>query len=107
MTGSDNPSQRKRIDLIDALRGLAVLLMVFHHLMFDLVEFLGAPTWFFANPVFNFLHYIFAGVFIFLSGVSSQFSRSNCLALIWAFDEPNRTPLGTITAAFPPTFSRL
>jgi uncharacterized membrane protein len=45
--------------------------------MFDLVEFLGAPTWFFDNPVFNSLHYVFAGLFIFLSGVSSRFSRSN------------------------------
>ncbi|NLB29395.1 MAG: DUF1624 domain-containing protein, partial [Clostridiales bacterium] len=52
-------------------------LMVFHHLFFDLVEFLGAPLWLFSNPVFNFLHYVFAGLFIFLAGVSSRFSRSN------------------------------
>ncbi|UOO37823.1 DUF1624 domain-containing protein [Oscillospiraceae bacterium CM] len=68
---------QRRIDLIDALRGLAVILMVIHHLLFDLVTFLDAPVWLFSNPVFNFLHEIFAGVFIFLSGVSSQFSRSN------------------------------
>jgi uncharacterized membrane protein len=68
---------RRRIDIIDALRGLAVLLMVAHHFLFDLVEFLGAPQWLFYNPVFQFLHYVFAGLFIFLSGVSSQFSRSN------------------------------
>lgn len=68
---------RKRIDIIDALRGLAIILMVFHHAFFDLVEFLGAPDWLFFNPVFDFLHYIFAGLFIFLSGVSSRFSRSN------------------------------
>ena len=77
LTGTPEPDRRKRIDIIDALRGLAVILMVFHHLMFDLVEFLGAPSWLFSNPVFNFLHYVFAGLFIFLSGVSSQFSRSN------------------------------
>ena len=69
--------KKKRIDIIDALRGLAVVLMVFHHFMYDLVVFLGAPDWFFSNPVFNFLHYIFAGLFIFLSGLSSRFSRSN------------------------------
>lgn len=68
---------RKRIDIIDALRGLAVILMVIHHLLFDLVEFLGAPAWLFSNPVFDIMHYIFAGLFIFLSGLSSQFSRSN------------------------------
>lgn len=68
---------KKRIDIIDAARGLAVILMVIHHALFDMVQFLGAPSWFFNNPVFNILHYIFAGLFIFLSGVSSQFSRSN------------------------------
>ena len=29
------------------------------------------------NPVFDVLHYFFAGLFIFLSGISSDFSRSN------------------------------
>lgn len=70
-------TKKQRIELIDALRGLAVILMVLHHFLFDLVEFLGAPEWLFSNPVFNILHYIFAGVFIVLSGVSSNFSRSN------------------------------
>lgn len=68
---------KTRIDLIDALRGLAVILMVIHHFLYDLVVFLGAPPWLFSNPVFHFLHYIFAGLFIFLSGISSRFSRSN------------------------------
>ncbi len=66
-----------RIPLIDALRGLAVLLMVAHHFLYDLWAFLGAPSWLFTNPVFDFLHYLFAGLFIMLSGVSSRFSRSN------------------------------
>lgn len=69
--------QKKRIVLMDALRGLAVVLMVLHHFLYDLVEFLNAPRWLFSNPVFDVLHYVFAGVFIVLSGVSSDFSRSN------------------------------
>ena len=68
---------KQRIQLIDALRGLAVGLMVVHHFLYDLVAFCGAPEWLFSNPVFDFLHFVFAGLFIFLSGVSSNFSRSN------------------------------
>ena len=68
---------KKRIEIIDALRGLAVILMVIHHFLFDLVAFLGLPEWLFSNLVFNLLHYFFAGLFIFLSGISSDFSRSN------------------------------
>ena len=51
--------------------------MVLHHFLYDLCEFLGAPWWLFTNPVFDVLHYFFAGLFIFLSGISSDFSRSN------------------------------
>ena len=69
--------KKNRIEIIDSLRGLAVVLMVIHHLLYNFVAFLGAPVWLFSNPVFDILHYIFAGLFIFLSGVSSRFSRDN------------------------------
>jgi len=67
----------KRIELIDGLRGFAVVLMVAHHMLYNLVVFFGAPRWFFTNPVFDILQPLFAGLFIFLSGVSSRFSRDN------------------------------
>ncbi|MCL2401607.1 MAG: DUF1624 domain-containing protein, partial [Oscillospiraceae bacterium] len=69
--------RRERIELIDAMRGISVVLMVMHHLLYNLVYFLDAPGWLFSNPVFDVLHYIFAGLFITLSGVSSRFSHSN------------------------------
>ncbi len=69
--------KKKRIQSIDAMRGLAVVLMVVHHFLYDLCAFLDAPWWLFTNPVFDILHYVFAAVFIGLSGVSSRFSRSN------------------------------
>jgi len=75
----------KRIEIIDALRGLSVVLMVIHHMLYNAVAFLGAPGWFFSNPVFDFLQYIFAGLFILLSGVSSRFSRSNIKRGLIAF----------------------
>lgn len=81
---------KKRIDAIDALRGLAVILMVIHHFFRDLIDLCGAPEWLFTNWVFTPLHYVFAGTFVFLAGVSSNFSRNNlargvkCFALALA-----------------------
>lgn len=69
--------QKRRIELMDAVRGLSLVLMVFHHFFYDLVVFAGAPRWLFSNPVFDPLHYFFAGLFIFISGISSNFSHSN------------------------------
>jgi uncharacterized membrane protein len=69
--------KKKRIELIDALRGFAVTLMVIHHALYNMAAFLDAPWWLYRNPFFNFLQYIFVGVFIAVSGVSSRFSRGN------------------------------
>ena len=77
--------QKKRIESIDALRGLSLVLMVIHHFLYDLVSLCGAPGWLFSNPVFDVLHYIFAGTFILLSGVSSRFSHSNLVRGIKCF----------------------
>jgi len=75
----------ERIEIIDALRGFSVVLMVAHHLLHNLTVFLGAPSWMFSNPVFDVLQPLFAGLFIFLSGVSSRFSRSNIKRGLLAF----------------------
>ena len=69
---------KKRIEIIDAARGLSVVLMVIHHLLYNLAAFVeGMPEWLYTNPVFDVLSIFFAGLFIFLSGVSSRFSRGN------------------------------
>jgi len=70
-------NKKKRIEIIDALRGLAVTLMIIHHALYNSTMFLGAPWWLYKNPVFDFLQVIFIGVFISVSGISSRFSRGN------------------------------
>jgi len=69
--------KKKRIEIIDALRGIAVTLMVIHHALYNMAAFLDAPWWLYSNPVFDFLQAIFIGLFIVISGVSSRFSRGN------------------------------
>jgi len=69
--------KKKRIEIIDALRGFAVLLMVIHHALYNMAAFLGAPWWFYKNPFFDVLQIFFIGLFVMISGVSSRFSRGN------------------------------
>jgi len=69
--------KKKRIEIIDALRGFAITLMVIHHALYNTAAFLDAPWWLYSNPVFNVLQALFIGVFIVISGVSSRFSRGN------------------------------
>ena len=69
--------KKSRIEIIDALRGLAVTLMVIHHALYNMAAFLDAPWWFYRNPVFDVLQALFIGLFIVISGISSRFSRGN------------------------------
>ncbi|MCL2820756.1 MAG: DUF1624 domain-containing protein [Oscillospiraceae bacterium] len=69
--------KKERIEIIDALRGIAVVLMVIHHALYNMAAFFDAPWWIYRNPVFNVLQAFFIGLFIVISGVSSRFSRDN------------------------------
>jgi len=70
--------QRKdRIGIMDDLRGLSVLCMIFYHgffLLFTVFGYLIGESLF---KIFMPLQPIFASIFIIISGVSSNFSRSN------------------------------
>lgn len=66
----------KRIFLLDELRGLAVLCMVFYHGFFTLSLFsidIGARLYSFFSPAQPY----FACLFIFICGISSRLSHSN------------------------------
>lgn len=74
LIAKDSPG---RIQLLDAARGLSILLMVAYHFGYDLVLFNLLPHNVLYNPLLNVLQPFFAGLFIFVSGISCRFSRSN------------------------------
>ena len=68
-----------RVWEIDFLRGLSIILMVFDHLFFDLINIynIHIPLVSDFAGSYKILEYFFAGCFILMSGISSSFSRSN------------------------------
>lgn len=66
-----------RIDLLDAVRGVAILAMVVYHGLYDLTDIFGVQV-----PLFAYLQPLeppFAGAFILLAGLSCRFSHNNIL----------------------------
>jgi len=79
---TDAPIGRPRIWEVDFLRGLAIILMVFYHLGYDLKELSGVKSLFgidinLSSFFLTTAQYLFAGLFIVLSGISSTLSHSN------------------------------
>ncbi len=67
--------KNNRMDSLDALRGIAILAMVFYHALYDVSDIFGYNV-----PFFGFLSLLeppFAGLFILLAGVSSRYSHNN------------------------------
>lgn len=84
VTGAANaPGGRPpRIWEIDFLRGLAIILMVGYHLLFDLAEFRGVRRFLgfstdLSTAAWTAAQLVFAGLFVVLSGTSSTLSRNN------------------------------
>ncbi len=72
----------QRIWEIDFLRGLAIILMVGYHLLFDLGEFRGIKRFLgfstdLSSVAWTVAQYFFAGLFVILSGISGTLSRNN------------------------------
>lgn len=65
----------KRMDSLDAIRGIAIIAMVVYHALYDVTDIFGYNV-----PIFDYLTYLepgFAGAFILLCGVSSRYSHNN------------------------------
>jgi uncharacterized membrane protein len=80
---ADTPAGRpSRIWEIDFLRGLALVLMVGYHLLFDLGEFSGIKRFLgfstdLSSVAWTVAQFFFAGLFVVLSGTSCTLSRNN------------------------------
>lgn len=66
-----------RIQMLDAYRGLCLVMMVVYHIMWNLVYVAGGPQGLFTSPVLDVIRWVVAASFIVLCGISSRFSRSN------------------------------
>ena len=68
---------RRRFDILDAWRTLAIALMIVYHFLYDLYIFgLLSPRQMFSAPL-NLLERCICCSFILLAGASARFSRSN------------------------------
>ena len=74
---TEKPKTRQRIHLLDELRGFAVFCMVFYHAFYSIGYFFN---WDWGLVLLNFFspaEPYFAGMFILISGISSNLSHSN------------------------------
>ncbi len=90
-------AKKQRIWEIDFLRGLAIVLMIIDHLIFDIVYFFreawinsAQNTEFYENLTYSlqgfvdsrvklFFHFLFVGIFLIISGISNEFSKNNII----------------------------
>ncbi|GHU47512.1 hypothetical protein FACS1894120_5590 [Clostridia bacterium] len=69
--------ENTRVHLLDELRGFAIICMVCYHTFFDLRYIFDVPVPIFFEGWFDVIRDVFAGLFIFVSGVCTRYSRSN------------------------------
>jgi uncharacterized membrane protein len=72
--------KKSRIEIIDGIRGIAIIAMVVYHGLYDVNQIFEFNLIIFGINffhVFSYLEPAFAGLFILLSGVSSRLSHSN------------------------------
>ncbi|MBO5266726.1 MAG: DUF1624 domain-containing protein [Ruminiclostridium sp.] len=67
----------KRVGMVDETRGVAVISMVIYHLYFDLVYFYGVNFGNLIDTIFEWWQPFIAGTFIFVSGISANYSKNN------------------------------
>lgn len=77
--------KRRRAGLLDEVRGFCIICMVVYHISFDLYFSYGIDIPIMFDDWFKYVVLFFAGVFIFISGISSRYSRNNAKRGIQCF----------------------
>lgn len=67
----------QRVVLLDEIRGFAIICMVVYHAMYQLKFSFGVNVPIFFDSWFDIIRDVFAGTFIFISGVMCRYSRNN------------------------------
>lgn len=73
----NNQLINKRIYIIDQIRGFAIICMVIYHLIYDITIIFNVDILLFYSDLMNFIRDMFAGLFIFISGVACNLSKNN------------------------------
>lgn len=101
MESSEAVKPRRRAGLMDEVRGFCILCMVFYHAMFDLNYTYGISIPIMFDGWFGIVRDIFAGMFMFISGMACRYSRNNAkrgiqcfflgmiITFVFAFFAPN------------------
>ncbi len=69
-------NKRNRIEILDALRGAAMIAVVIYHLMYDLIYFKGMDIPFFYSGTMEAIHVFFLIILFSVSGICTAFSRN-------------------------------
>jgi uncharacterized membrane protein len=92
--------KKSRIGEIDFVRGVALILMIYFHLIYDLNEILNLPISY-NDGIHSVIGKISGNLFIIISGVSSSLSQNNfrrgikvfliglCITIVTGFFNPN------------------
>lgn len=96
---------KKRVYLLDIIRGILIIYVVYYHFMYDLNDIIGKEVPYLYSTWFSTIRDCMSGSLIFISGISCNFSRSNlkrgirtlgiamCLTAITYFVMPEQTIL--------------
>ena len=72
---SEGFGRNKRIEMLDLLRGIALIYVMFYHLCYDLAEFADVSIACFGSAWFEAIHKAVLALLIIVSGICSSFSH--------------------------------